>query len=279
MYEVTDLRLALPDRARRPLFGPPPFVEILKGVSLAVGTSETLGVVGESGSGKSTLARSMLRIYRPTSGQLRFAGTDITTLSERELRPLRARMQIIFQDSQSSLNPRLSVGTSIVEPLLAFNRIANRKQGIEIATGLLHKVGLTAEFLDRYPHQLSGGQRQRIGIARALGLNPSLIVADEIVSGLDVSVQAQILALLRDIQTEQRLAMVLISHDLSVVRSVCHRVAVMRLGKIVETATAEELFSNPRHPYTKKLLRAIPLPDVDPTWLLDSPFDEVEEIV
>ncbi len=259
MYEVRDVRLALPDRTGKKLIGPAPKVEILKGVSLVVAAGETLGIVGESGSGKSTLARTMLRIYRPSAGSLRFEGLDITDLPESRLRPLRARMQIIFQDSQSSLNPRLRIGASLMEPLRSFRRAASHRAALDAATSLLDKVGLPENFMRRYPHQLSGGQRQRIGIARALALGPSLVVADEIVSGLDVSVQAQILALLRDIQAATGMALVLISHDLSVVRAVCDRIAVMRSGNLVETAASRELFDNPQHPYTRKLLRAIPL--------------------
>jgi peptide/nickel transport system ATP-binding protein len=277
MYEVADVRVALPDRSRKSLFGKAPLVEILRGVSLWVGAGETLGIVGESGSGKSTLARAMLRIYRPSSGTLRFEGRDIATLDETALRPLRARMQIVFQDSQSTLNPRLSIGSSLMEPLFSFGRVSGRDAARERVVTLLEKVGLSPDFMQRYPHQLSGGQRQRIGIARALALEPSLIVADEVVSGLDVSVQAQILTLLRDIQAGTGMALVLISHDLSVVRTICDRVAVMRAGQLVETASSAELFANPQHPYTRKLLRAIPLPEVDPGWILKSPLDDDEE--
>ena len=277
MYEVESVRLALPDRSRKPLFGSGPLVEILRDVSLRVASGETLGIVGESGSGKSTLARTMLRIYRPLSGSLRFEGREIAHLEEDALRPLRARMQIVFQDSQSSLNPRLRIGASLMEPLFAFRRVSGRKAAREKVVALLEKVGLSSDFVQRYPHQLSGGQRQRIGIARALALEPRLIVADEVVSGLDVSVQAQILTLLREVQAETGMALVLISHDLSVVRAICDRVAVMRAGELVETASSTELFANPKHPYTKKLLRAIPLPEVDPAWILKSPFDDEDE--
>jgi peptide/nickel transport system ATP-binding protein len=277
MYEVNDIRLSLPDRGRKPAFGPPPPVHILRGVSLTVAAGETVGIVGESGSGKSTLARTMLRIYKPGSGTLRFEGQDITRLDEAALRPLRARMQIVFQDSQSALNPRLRIGMSVAEPLLSFGRARSRAAALEAAVALLGKVGLSAEQAQRYPHQLSGGQRQRVGIARALASAPSLIVADEIVSGLDVSVQAQILTLLRDVQAETGMALVFISHDLSVVRTICDRVAVMRSGEIVETASSADLFDSPRHPYTRKLLRAIPLPEVDPEWIVRSSLDDEEE--
>ena len=277
MFEVESVTVALPDRSRKPVFGSGPLVEILRGVSLHVGAGETLGIVGESGSGKSTLARAMLRIYRPISGSLRFEGRDIAQLEEVALRPLRARMQIVFQDSQSALNPRLCIGASLMEPLYSYGRVSGRIAARQRAVALLEKVGLSSDFMQRYPHQLSGGQRQRIGIARALALEPSLIVADEVVSGLDVSVQAQILTLLRDIQAETGMALVLISHDLSVVRTICDRVAVMRAGEVVETASSMELFANPQHPYTKKLLRAIPLPEVDPSWILKSPFDDDDD--
>lgn len=277
MYEVRNLRVSLPDRSRRTLLGGIPRTEILRGIDLSVAEDETLGIVGESGSGKSTLARTMLRIYRPSGGTLQFDGRDITNLGERELRDLRTEIQIVFQDSQSTLNPRLRIGTSLMEPLFAYRRASTRAVAFGMAVRLLERVGLSRDFMDRYPHQLSGGQRQRIGIGRALALEPRLLVADEIVSGLDVSVQAQILALLQEIQATRMMAIVLISHDLSVVRAVCGRVAVMRAGKLVETAPTAELFAHPREAYTRRLLAAIPLPEVDPTWLSQTPGDVFEE--
>jgi ABC-type oligopeptide transport system ATPase subunit len=267
MLEARNLDVALPDRSRKPLFGKAPPRMILRNVSLLVGAGECVGVVGESGSGKSTLARTLLRLYEPVDGSIHLEGRDITHLPESELRPLRARIQIVFQDSQSALNPRRRIGAMIAEPLLAYGRAATFGQALRQAGEVLERVGLAPEFATRYPHQLSGGQRQRVGIARAIALQPALLVADEIVSGLDVSVQAQILDLLRRLRDEIGLAVVLISHDLSVVRVLCHQVAVMRQGEIVEFGPVEEVFRAPRHPYTRKLLRAIPLPDVDPGWI------------
>ena len=274
MLEARNLHVALPDRGRKPVFGQPPLIEILKDVSLSVAPGETVGLVGESGSGKSTLARTLLRLYMPTAGTILFEGRDITALTEAELRPIRARMQIVFQDSQSALNPRLSIGTALAEPFLSYGRAKTSKEALGLAAGLLERVGLSAAMASRYPHQLSGGQRQRVGIARAIALNPSLVVADEIVSGLDVSVQAQILDLLRTLKRETGMALVLISHDLSVVRALCERVVVMQHGRIVEAGTSESVFSAPQHPYTRKLLRAIPLPEVDPAWIDAVTLDE-----
>jgi ABC-type oligopeptide transport system ATPase subunit len=277
MYEVRGLKVALPDRSRRTVLGGIPMTEILHGIDLSVAEGETLGIVGESGSGKSTLARTMLRIYRPSAGSLHFDGRDITSLGEGELRGLRADIQIVFQDSQSTLNPRLRIGTSLMEPLFAYRRVSTRALAFDTAVGLLERVGLTRDFMERYPHQLSGGQRQRIGLGRALALRPRLLVADEIVSGLDVSVQAQILALLQEIQAARKMAIVLISHDLSVVRAVCGRVVVMRAGKMVETAPTAELFARPQQAYTRRLLAAIPLPEVDPHWLALAPEADLDE--
>ncbi len=270
MLEARDLRVALPDRGARRLFGPPPMLEILKGISLSVTAGEALGVVGESGSGKSTLGRTLMRLYRPTSGRIIFEGRDISDLGEGELRPLRARMQMVFQDPQSSLNPRHKVGDILAQPLLSFARVSGRREGRRRAASLLERVGLSAGFADRYPHQLSGGQRQRVGIARAIALDPVFVVADEIVSGLDVSVQAQILDLLRTLRAELGLAMIFISHDLSVVRAVCDRVLVMHQGEVVEEGGCAEIFAAARHPYTRTLLEAIPLPEVERGWIADS---------
>jgi peptide/nickel transport system ATP-binding protein len=274
MLKVRDLHVSLPDRSRRPVFGPAPLLAILRGIDLLVAPGETVGLVGESGSGKSTLARALLRLYRPVAGSIFFEGRDITSLGEPELRPLRARMQIVFQDSQSALNPRLTIGTALAEPYLSYGRARDAREALRLAAGLLERVGLAPGMSARYPHQLSGGQRQRIGIARAIALNPALVVADEIVSGLDVSVQAQILELLRTLRSETGMALVLISHDLSVVRALCDKVVVMQHGLIVESGLSENVFRSPRHPYTKKLLRAIPLPEVDPAWIDTVDVDE-----
>ena len=274
MLEVRNLRIALPDRSRKPVFGHAPLLEILKGIDLSVAPGETIGLVGESGSGKSTLARALLRLYRPSAGRIVFEGQDITDLPESALRPLRARMQIVFQDSQSALNPRLTIGTALAEPFLSYGRAKDSREALRLAAGLLEHVGLAPGMAARYPHQLSGGQRQRVGIARAIALNPALVVADEIVSGLDVSVQAQILQLLQALRSETGMALVLISHDLSVVRALCEKVVVMQHGVIVESGLSAEVFAAPQHPYTKKLLRAIPLPEVDPTWIDTVDVDE-----
>jgi len=274
MLEVRNLRIALPDRSRKPIFGAAPLLEILKGIDLSVAPGETIGLVGESGSGKSTLARALLRLYRPSAGRIVFEGQDITALPESALRPLRARMQIVFQDSQSALNPRLTVGTALAEPFLSYGRARDSREALRLAAGLLEHVGLAPGMAARYPHQLSGGQRQRVGIARAIALNPALVVADEIVSGLDVSVQAQILELLRALRSETGMALVLISHDLSVVRALCEKVVVMQHGVIVESGLSAEVFAAPQHPYTRKLLRAIPLPEVDPAWIDTVDVDE-----
>ena len=274
MLEVRNLRIALPDRSRKPVFGPAPLLEILKGIDLSVAPGETIGLVGESGSGKSTLARALLRLYRPSAGRIVFEGQDITDLPESALRPLRAQMQIVFQDSQSALNPRLTIGTALAEPFLSYGRAKDSREALRLAAGLLEHVGLAPGMAARYPHQLSGGQRQRVGIARAIALNPALVVADEIVSGLDVSVQAQILQLLQALRSETGMALVLISHDLSVVRALCEKVVVMQHGVIVESGLSAELFAAPQHPYTRKLLRAIPLPEVDPAWIDTVDVDE-----
>lgn len=256
---VEDLKKYYPLRGG--IFGGPVGeVKAVDGVSFSVREGETLGLVGESGSGKSTLGRTIPRLEDPTAGRVLFAGNDLARASGRELFQLRREIQIVFQDPYSSLNPRMTVGEIIREPM-AVHRLGTKAEQVEKVRGLLETVGLAAASMERYPHEFSGGQRQRIGIARALALEPKLVIADEPVSALDVSVQSQVLNLLVRLQRDQGLTYIFISHDLSVVEHVSDTIAIMYLGRIVEIGATEQIFENSAHPYTRALLAAIPVPD------------------
>jgi oligopeptide transport system ATP-binding protein len=260
LLSVRGLVKHFPARSR--LFGTPSYVHAVDGVSFDVGSGETLGIVGESGCGKSTTGYTIARLYDPTAGQIFFEGTDIAHLDEGRLHPVRRQLQMIFQDPYSSLNPRMTVGETVGEPF-EIHEVCPKAEARERVAAILDLVGLNREQAGRYPHEFSGGQRQRIGIARALALNPKLVICDEPISALDVSIQAQIVNLLQELQERLGLAYIFIAHNLSMVKYISDRIAVMYLGKIVELARSTELHDRPIHPYTQALLSAVPVADPD----------------
>jgi peptide/nickel transport system ATP-binding protein/oligopeptide transport system ATP-binding protein len=260
LLEVKDLRKWFPVRKGMLVERTVDHVKAVNDVSFEIAEGETLGLVGESGSGKSTTGYCVLQLLKPTAGSVRFMGKELTTMRSGDLREIRREMQIVFQDPYSSLNPRMTVGTIVDEPL-AVHGIGTRRSREQRVRELLEIVGFNPDFTNRYPHEFSGGQRQRIGIARALALNPRLIVCDEPVSALDVSIQAQILNLLKDLQRDLGLAYLFVAHDLAVVRAMSDRIAVMNRGEIVEMGEASQVYSNPQQDYTKALLAAVPVPD------------------
>jgi len=268
LFRIQDLHLALPDLSRKPLLGRAPLVHILKGLSFELPQGAITGIVGESGSGKTTLGRILVRLLTPSSGHIFFKGQDISRLDETALQPLRRDLQMIFQDPMSSLNPRHTVGYIVSTPLKRYGLGNANNRAME----MLERVGLPAAFAARYPHELSGGQRQRVGIARAIALSPDFILADEIVSGLDVSSQARVLTLLKDLAADMNLTIAFISHDLSVIRSLCDTVIVLDRGVIAEAGPCEQVFEAPQSAITRQLIDAIPLPEVDDSW-----FDDVSE--
>ncbi len=261
LVEVTDLKMHFPITDGILIQKATGFVKAVDGVSFHINKGETLGLVGESGCGKTTTGRCILQLEKATAGSIKFGGVELTSLGDSELREMRRNIQVIFQDPYSSLNPRMKIGDIVGEPMYVHGIEPDKKARRERVRELLATCGLRPEMDDRYPHEMSGGQRQRVGIARALAMNPQFIICDEPVSALDVSIQAQVINLLEDLREKYNLTYLFIAHDLSVVRHLCHRVAVMYLGKIVELADCDELYDNPQHPYTKALLSAVPVPD------------------
>ncbi|MCZ2103728.1 MAG: ABC transporter ATP-binding protein [Comamonadaceae bacterium] len=267
LLRVEGLGLDVPAAVR--VQGQPAMRTILRDVGFTLQRGRALGVIGESGSGKSSLARALTLLMPPQRGRITFDGQAVVGLAGQALTDYRARLQLVFQDPMSALNPRRRVGTSIVQPLRALGRLAGRKP-MDICAELLERVGLSADLALRYPHELSGGQRQRVNIARALAVQPEVLIADEVTSGLDVSAQALIVALLASLCRESGLSLIFISHDLSLVHSLCDDVLILRAGEVVESASTAQVFAAPAHAYTRDLLAAIPLPDPDPAWLIES---------
>ncbi len=261
LLEVRDLKMYFPVSSGLVFQRTVAYIKAVDGLSFSVKRGETLGLVGESGCGKTTMGRCILQLYKPTGGQVLFEGQDLTTLSTRQMREKRREMQVIFQDPYSSLNPRMTAGNIIGEPLIVHGLVRGKAEYRERVADLLQNVGLNPYMADRFPHEFSGGQRQRIGVARALSVGPKFIVADEPVSALDVSIQAQIINLLEDLQEQFGLTYLFIAHDLSVVRHISDRVGVMYLGHMMELAERNEIYVNPVHPYTRALLSAVPIPD------------------
>ena len=260
LLDVRDLKMHFPLTRGLILQRTIGYVRAVDGISFSIERGKTMGLVGESGSGKTTIGRTLCRLYKPTGGQIMFGEVDLASLQGEALRQVRQRIQMVFQDPYASLNPRFTIGSLIAEPMHIYH-VASKKEIRDRTLELLRVVGLRPEYIDRYPHEFSGGQRQRIAVARALAINPEFVIADEPVSALDVSIRAQVLNLLQRLQRQFNLTYLFVSHDLSVVRHVADRIAVMYLGKIVEMADRDELYSAPKHPYTKALLSAVPIPD------------------
>ncbi len=261
LLSVKDLRVHFPIKRGLVFQRQVASVKAVDGVSFSIGPGETLGLVGESGSGKTTIGKAIVRLVNPTSGSIEFGGQDVTSSKGSDLRAIRRQMGIVFQDPYAALNPRMTAGAIVGEPLQVHGLTSSKSEFLDTVTDLMETVGLNPGTMNRYPHEFSGGQRQRLGVARALAAKPSLIILDEPVSALDVSIQAQVINLLQDLQQKYKLAYLFIAHDLSVVRHISDRVAVMYLGKIVETAESSRIYDNPMHPYTQALLSAVPVPD------------------